>query len=155
MKSNIINKIARTYTLLNVLVFTAISTANSFAQSEVIEVSFKDLKQEANSDKNDLTDIVKLCNVSEAYSKGGLNLLTHNGDMEDLFIQENQNLIENPFYDHTWRFCSIFSTKTKDEVIARCVTNWNNIVCSLFTRNIRIISISLSNLGENKSYKTI
>jgi predicted choloylglycine hydrolase len=97
--------------------------------------------------------------------------LTHVGDREDIFQKENQEAIDNPLINQTWRYCSIFSSANENSVVMG--RNWDNqnvgsIIVSLyhptdgyssisFTRaidmgiplNIDLEQIKSSDLGRN------
>jgi choloylglycine hydrolase len=77
----------------------------------------------------------------------GLYLLTHFGDREEIFQKENQKLIDNPYLNDTWRYCSVFSATTEKSVIMG--RNWDNqnvgsIIISLYHPPKEYSSISFS-----------
>jgi len=90
-----------------------------------IDVSFAKIQGKDTDHEKTLKSIVTVRDISEQYATGGLYLITHYGNLDGLFQKENQKLIDYPWMDQTWRFCSIFSTKTSENgvVIGR---NWDN-----------------------------
>jgi hypothetical protein len=99
-------------------------TATGFAQEQIIEVSFARTGGDESNSSKTLKSIVKVRGISEQYATGGLYLMTHYGNQEELFTKENQKLIDNPWIEQTWRFCSIFSTNTDNGVVTG--RNWDN-----------------------------
>lgn len=116
-------------------------------QAEIIELSFKQPLVSDSDVSRTLESLVKVRDISETYSTGGLYLMTHVGDREDLFQKENQKAIENPMINQSWRYCSVFSTTTDHGVIMG--RNWDNqnvgsIIISLYHPPGGYASISFS-----------
>jgi len=93
-----------------------------------------------------LQSLVKVQYTGGLY-QDGLYLLTHYGDREDLFQKENQEAIDNPLKNQTWRYCSVFSTTTENSVILG--RNWDNqnvgsIIINLYHSPGGYTSISFS-----------
>lgn len=103
-------------------------------QAEIIELSFKQPPVSDSDISRTLKSLVKVRDISETYSTGGLYLMTHVGDYEDIFQKENQKAIENPMINQSWRYCSVFSTTTDHGVIMG--RNWDN-------QNVGSIIVSL------------
>ncbi|MCD6332950.1 MAG: linear amide C-N hydrolase [Bacteroidales bacterium] len=113
-----------------------------------IDVNFAKIQGTGTDHEKTLKSIVKVRDISEQYATGGLYLITHYGNLDRLFQIENQKLIDYPWMDQTWRFCSIFSTTTKENgvVIGR---NWDNqnvgsIIVSHYKPDDGYASISFS-----------
>jgi len=94
------------------------------AQGKIVELKFKQPADTGSSASKTLQTLVKVRDVGEQYSTGGLYLMTQSGDFEELFQSENQRAIDNPMINETWRWCSIFSTKNENSVIMG--RNWDN-----------------------------
>ena len=139
---------------------------SAFAQGQIIDVNFTKVQGTDTDHEKTLKSIVKVRDISEQYATGGLYLMTHYGNLDELFKKENQKLIDNPWIDQTWRFCSIFSTTTKNGVIIG--RNWDNqnvgsIIVSHYKPDDGYASVSFSraidlgfplNLGLDDMAKT-
>ena len=73
--------------------------------------------------------------------------MTHYGNLDELFQKENQKLIDHPWIEQTWRFCSIFSTTTENGVVIG--RNWDNqnvgsIIVSYYKPDNGYASVSFS-----------
>ncbi|UCE21503.1 MAG: linear amide C-N hydrolase [Candidatus Aminicenantes bacterium] len=117
------------------------------AQNKVIDLKFGQPPVSDSDTSRTLQSLVKVRAISETYSTGGLYLLTHYGDREELFQKENQRAIDNPMRNQTWRYCSVFSATTDDSVIVG--RNWDNqnvgsIIVSLYHPPKGYASISFS-----------
>lgn len=110
--------------LISIIGFMLIAASSITAQEAITEVSFKKVPGTETNHEKTLKSIVKVRDISEQYSTGGLYLITHYGNLGDRFKKENQKLIDFPWIEQTWRFCSIFSTNSSDGVIAG--RNWDN-----------------------------
>jgi hypothetical protein len=147
MKFN--NKKQKTVLLTAIFLCTAFGFGK--ARDEVIELEFgKAYASEADVEKT-LKSMVKVRAISETYSTGGLYLMTHFGDRDELFQQENKKLIDNPFINQTWRYCSLFATSTENSVLLG--RNWDNqnvgsIIVSLYHPANGYSSISFSRAIE-------
>jgi len=95
-----------------------------FGQGQIIDVNFAEIQGSDSKNEKILKSIVKVRGISEQYATGGLYLMTHSGSLDDLFQKENQKLIDHPWIEQTWRFCSIFSTPTDNGVVIG--RNWDN-----------------------------
>ncbi len=109
-------------TISTFLIF--IFAVSIFAQEQIVEVDFAKISGTDIDDEKTLKSIVKVRDISEQYATGGLYLITHYGNLDELFKIETQKLIDHPWIDQTWRFCSIFSTPTEDGVVIG--RNWDN-----------------------------
>jgi hypothetical protein len=81
------------------------------------------------------------------FCEDGLYLMTHYGDREEIFQDENQELIDNPLINQIWRHCSVFSATSESAVIMG--RNWDNqnvgsIIISLYHPPDGYSSISFS-----------
>lgn len=121
--------------------------ASTLVQAQTIDLNFAKIQGTDNSNEKTLKSIVKVRDISEQYATGGLYLMTHYGNLDELFQKENQKSIDHPFIEQTWRFCSIFSTKTKNgPVVGR---NWDNqnvgsIIVSYYKPDNAYASVSFS-----------
>jgi hypothetical protein len=116
------------------------------AQDEVIELKFGHPPASGSDTSMTLQSLVTVQGTGGPCQRG-LYLLTHVGDREDVFREENQALIDNPLIDHTWRYCSVFSTTTEKSVLMG--RNWDNenvgsIIVSLYYPAEGYASISFS-----------
>ena len=119
----------------------------SFAQEQIIEVNFTKIQGADTDHEKTLKSIVKVRDISEQYATGGLYLMTHYGNLDELFQKENQKLIDHPWIEQTWRFCSIFSTTTENGVVIG--RNWDNqnvgsIIVSYYKPDNGYTSVSFS-----------
>ena len=101
-----------------------IFVVSTFVQGQIIDVNFTKIQGVDTDQAKTLKSIVKARDISEQYATGGLYLMTHYGTLDELFQKENQKLINHPWIEQTWRFCSIFSTPTEDGVVIG--RNWDN-----------------------------
>jgi len=128
--------------LFMLLLFPGIATA----QEEIIELTFSQ-SSEANSDTaRTLQSLVKV-QGKHGLQQDGLYLLTHYGDREELFEQENLKAIEEPMIGQSWRYCSVFTASTDSSVFLG--RNWDNqnvgsIIISLYQPPDGYKSISFS-----------
>jgi len=97
---------------------------NEKARPQEIDVEFAEISGSDTDHEKALKSIVRVRDISEQYATGGLYLMTHYGNLDSLFQEENKKLIDNPWMDQTWRFCSIFSTTTENGVVVG--RNWDN-----------------------------
>jgi hypothetical protein len=116
------------------------------AEDKIIDLKFGQSPVSNSDTSRTLQSLVKVQGTGGLY-QDGLYLMTHFGDREDIFQKENQELINNPFIDQTWRYCSIFSTTTENSVIMG--RNWDNqnvgsIIISLYQPPRGYASISFS-----------
>ncbi|MGB2769295.1 MAG: linear amide C-N hydrolase, partial [Candidatus Zixiibacteriota bacterium] len=103
------------------------------AQGEIIDLEFAHPTVSDSDTSRTLQSLVKVQGTGQ-FCEDGLYLMTHFGDREDMFQKENQELIDNPCINQTWRHCSVFSTATENSVIMG--RNWDN-------QNVGSIIISL------------
>ena len=120
---------------------------SAFAQGQIIDVNFTKIQGADTDHEKTLKSIVKVRDISEQYATGGLYLMTHYGNLDELFQKENQKLINHPWIDQTWRFCSIFSTTTENGVVIG--RNWDNqnvgsIIVSYYKPDNGYASVSFS-----------
>jgi len=132
--------------LFTAMVFLMISALVS-AQDEIIELKFEDPPVADSDTSRTLQSLVRVRAISETYSTGGLYLMTHYGDREELFQKENQKAIDHPMINQSWRYCSVFSTAAENSVIMG--RNWDNqnvgsIIVSFYQAPGRYTSISFS-----------
>ncbi len=99
-------------------------TSPTFPQEQIINVNFAQITGTDTDNAKTLMSLVKVRDISEQYATGGLYLITHYGNLDELFQKENQKLIDHPWIEQTWRFCSIFSTITDNGVVIG--RNWDN-----------------------------
>jgi hypothetical protein len=132
--------------LLAVALFLLIP-AGWAAQDKIVELKFAQPPSAESDAARTLASLVKVRDIGEQYATGGLYLMTHFGDREDLFRKENQKAIDHPLIGETWRACSIFSTKIHDRLIMG--RNWDNqnvgsIIVSLYRPAERYASVSFT-----------
>jgi hypothetical protein len=111
------------------------------AQDEIIDLEFGHPPVSDSDTSRTLQSLVKVQGTGQ-FCQDGLYLITHFGDREDIFQEENQKLIDNPCINDTWRHCSVFSTTTENSVIMG--RNWDN-------QNVGSIIISLYHPPEGYS----
>lgn len=136
--------------LLTVVILLTVSGFVT-AQDKVIELKFGQPPVSDSDASRTLQSLIKVRDISETYSTGGLYLMTHFGDREELFQKENQELIDNPFINQSWRYCSLFAAATENSVIMG--RNWDNqnvgsIIVSLYHPPTGYSSISFSRAIE-------
>jgi hypothetical protein len=103
------------------------------AQDEIIDLKFGYPPVSDSDTSRTLQSLVKVKGTGQ-FCEDGLYLMTHFGDHDDIFRKENQELIDNPYINQTWRHCSVFSTTTENSAIMG--RNWDN-------QNVGSIIISL------------
>jgi hypothetical protein len=91
---------------------------------EIIELKFTEPPVSDSDASRTLKSLVKARGISEQYATGGLYLITHYGDREELFQKENQKAMSHPLINDTWRFCSVFLAKHGNSVLMG--RNWDN-----------------------------
>jgi hypothetical protein len=141
----LLNKKKTQTILLTVILLLTISGFVS-AEDEITNLKFGQPPVSGSDTSRTLESLVKVQGTGGLY-QDGLYLMTHFGDREDLFQKENQNAIDNPWTDNTWRYCSVFSTTTENSVIMG--RNWDNqnvgsIIVSLYHPPGEYSSISFS-----------
>lgn len=109
-------------TLLAAITLLMISGPVS-AQEEIIDLKFEQPPVSDSDISRTLQSLVKVQGTGGLY-QDGLYLMTHFGDREEIFEEENQRAVDNPWRDDTWRYCSVFSTTTEGSVIMG--RNWDN-----------------------------
>ncbi|MGB2990891.1 MAG: hypothetical protein WBC98_13130, partial [Candidatus Zixiibacteriota bacterium] len=77
------------------------------AQGEIIDLEFAHPTVSDSDTSRTLQSLVKVQGTGQ-FCEDGLYLMTHFGDREDMFQKENQELIDNPCINQTWRHCSVF-----------------------------------------------
>ena len=98
--------------------------APAVAREMVREVEFSRPPVTDSNETRTLQSLVRIRKISETYSTGGLYLLTHFGDREELFEKENQKAVEYPMIGQTWRYCSVFAVNSKNGIFTG--RNWDN-----------------------------
>jgi len=126
-----------------VVALSVLITRSASAQGEVTELRFAEPDASISETEQTLQSMVRARGISEAYATGGLYLMTHTWATEEHFQRENQNLIDNPFINQTWRFCSIFSSTSSDGrvIMGR---NWDN-------QNVGSVIVSLNHPADGYS----
>jgi hypothetical protein len=104
------------------------------AQDKIIDLKFEQPPVSDSDASRTLQSLVKVQGTGQ-FCQDGLYLMTHFGDREDIFQEENQKFVDNPYINETWRHCSVFSTNTENSVIMG--RNWDNqtvgsIIISLY-----------------------
>jgi len=127
------------------------------AQDKIINLQFAPAPVSDSATTIARPDIVKARGIDRDYSTGGLYLLSNFGDNDELFQKENQKAIDDPFINHSWRYCSVFRATANDSVLLG--RNWDNqnvgsILVSLYRPPQGYASISFSRaidlgFGEN------
>jgi hypothetical protein len=112
----------------------SVISGGASAQEKLVELEFSHPAASESNASRTLASLVKVRDIGEQYATGGLYLMTHFGDREDLFRKENQERIDHPLIEQLWRACSIFSVKAGDSVIMG--RNWDN-------QNVGSIIVSL------------
>jgi hypothetical protein len=117
------------------------------AQDKIIDLKFAKPPVSNSDASRTLQSLVRARAISETYSTGGLYLMTHYGDREELFQKENQKAIDNPLINQTWRYCSVFSATAENSVFMG--RNWDNqnvgsVIVSLYYPPRGYASISFS-----------
>ena len=110
------------YFFLTIILLSIISSP-LIAQDRVIELNFAQLPDSAQDISRTLQSIVKVRDPGGP-CQNGLYLLTHYGNREDLFEEENRSMIENPLKNRSWRYCSVYTAAANDTVIVG--RNWDN-----------------------------
>jgi hypothetical protein len=121
--------------------------APSRAQAQVVKVVFAEPPESGSDISRTLESLVTVRGISEQYATGGLYLITHYGDREELFRRQNQRAIDHPWIEDTWRFCSAFSAHWGDSTTVG--RNWDNqnvgsIIVSLYRPTEGYASVSFS-----------
>jgi hypothetical protein len=125
---------------LMAVVSIAISWCAS-AEGEVIDLRFEQSLVSDSDTSRTMESLIRVQGTGQ-FVQDGLYLMTHYGDREEIFRQENQNAIDNPLIDQTWRHCSIFSWASENSVLMG--RNWDN-------QNVGSIIINLYNPPEGYS----
>jgi hypothetical protein len=112
------------FVLSRSVILSVLIVLSAFAQGQIIDVTFAEIQGTHTKNERILKSIVKVRDISEQYATGGLYLMTHSGSLDDLFQKENRKLIDHPWIEQTWRFCSIFSIPTDNGVVIG--RNWDN-----------------------------
>ena len=126
---------------------TLLFSESALTQEKIIELKFTRPSCTDSSASKSMESLIRVRGISERYATGGLYLLTQCGNYEDLFQKENQKAIDHPMIDESWRYCSMFSTKSGDSVFM--ARNWDNqnvgsIIVSLYKPQNGYSSISFS-----------
>jgi len=103
------------------------------AQDKIIDLKFEQPPVSDSDMSRTLQSLVKVQGTGQ-FCQDGLYLMTQYGDREEIFQKENQDMIDNPLINQTWRHCSVFSTTAENSVIMG--RNWDN-------QNVGSIIVSL------------
>jgi len=138
------NKVKRVIFLAAIVSLTMAELAS--AQNGVIEVKFDEPLVSESDISRTLQSLVRVQGIVGLY-QDGVYLLTHYGDREDLFRKENQDAIDHPLINATWRYCSAFSTTAGNAALMG--RNWDNqnvgsIIVSFYRPENGYASISFS-----------
>jgi hypothetical protein len=134
--------------LLSVMfVFFPVFSGLLFAQEQIIEIKFEQPPQSGTDTSATMQGMVKVRDIGEQYSTGGLYLITYTGNFDKLFRKENRKAIDFPMITEPWRFCSAFSAKNDSSVIMG--RNWDNqnvgsVIAALYKPAGGFTSISFS-----------
>jgi hypothetical protein len=128
--------------ILAVISLLVVTVAAS-AEEEIVDLEFRHPPVSSSDSSRTLQSLVKVQGTGR-FCQDGLYLMTHFGDLEGAFIKENQALIDEPFINQTWRFCSVFSVAGENSV--KMGRNWDN-------QNVGSIIISLYH--PTKGYSSI
>jgi hypothetical protein len=136
------------YTFRTICLFLLLFfSLSALSQEEIVELKFRQVSDSGSAKARTLESLIRVRKISEQYATGGLYLMTHYGDREQLFEKENQKAIDHPMIDEPWRYCSVFSAKNGDSIIVG--RNWDNqnvgsIIVSLYRPSSGYVSISFS-----------
>jgi len=119
---------------LKIAVCILVMAVPGAARAEVVDLTFAHPPDAPSATERTLQSLVTVRDIGEAYATGGLYLLTHYGDREALFEAENRKLLETPFREQTWRYCSLFAARGGEDVVFG--RNWDN-------QNVGSIIVSL------------
>jgi hypothetical protein len=130
--------------LVAVLLLLAAGTAS--AQLEVTELRFNRPPASLSDTLRSLQSLTKVQGTGQ-FCEDGLYLMTHFGDREDLFQKANQEAMDHPLANQTWRHCSLFSTTGGGSVLMG--RNWDNqnvgsVIASLYEPPEGYASISFT-----------
>jgi hypothetical protein len=130
---------------LTVILLHLISAFGS-AQDEIIDLYFYQPPVSDSDTSRTLQSLVKVQGTDQ-FCEDGLYLMTHFGNREDIFQKENQEMIDNPLINRTWRHCSLFSSANENSVVIG--RNWDNqnvgsIIVSLYKPPKGYTSISFT-----------
>ena len=106
------------------LIFSLLLSVPAAAQDKPVELQFAPGPAAGTDAARTLQSLVKVRDIGEQYATGGLYLLTHYGDRNELFEKENQKTMDHAWINDTWRFCSAFcAAGGPGAVMGR---NWDN-----------------------------
>jgi hypothetical protein len=117
---------------LSVIILLVISVP-LLAEEIIIDLEFVRPAASDSDTARTLQSLVKVQGTGQ-FCEDGLYLMTHFGDREEIFLRENQEMIDNPLIDQTWRHCSVFSRANDNSAIMG--RNWDN-------QNVGSIIVSL------------
>jgi hypothetical protein len=113
--------------------FIAIILSNqAFADDRIVELEFTQPSAGESDIDRTMQSITKVQGTN-GLCQDAAYLITQYGDREELFAKANQEAIDNPMINQTWRFCSAFATSGGDNPILG--RNWDN-------QNVNAIIIS-------------
>jgi hypothetical protein len=85
--------------------------ACSSTQEQIVEVKFAEPPASDSDLSRTLESLATVRGIGEQYATGGIYLITHLGDRDELFRKENQRRIDHPMIEDIWRLCSAFSAR--------------------------------------------
>lgn len=106
------------------LMWGALYPISLAAQTHLVDIVFPMIEGSDTRPIKISQRLIKVRDINEQYSTGGLYLMTHSGNYDSLFDRANTKAINEPFVNDTWRYCSIFSTVRNDTVLMG--RNWDN-----------------------------
>jgi len=110
-------------TIFLAVILLLVITGLAWAQGDVINLEFGRPPVSGSDTSRTLESLVKVQGTGGP-CQTGLYLLTHVGDRENMFRRENQELIDAPLMNQTWRYCSVFTAAGRDSVVMG--RNWDN-----------------------------
>jgi hypothetical protein len=113
----------KTATAFLTVILLLMIPGSSTAQSEVIDLEFAQPPVSDSDTARTLKSLVKVQGTGQ-FCEDGLYLMTHFGDREEIFRKENQEMMDNPLINRTWRHCTLFSSINENSVIMG--RNWDN-----------------------------
>jgi hypothetical protein len=130
---------------LTVILLYLISGFGS-AQDEIINLEFNKPPVSDSDTSRTLHSLIKVQGTGQ-FCQDGLYLMTHFCNVENLFQKENQEMIDNPLINRTWRHCSLFFSANENSIVMG--RNWDNqnvgsIIVSLYMPPKGYTSISFT-----------
>lgn len=115
-------------------------------QDEIVDLNFEQPPASGSDEARTLQSLKKIQGTGQ-FCQDGLYLMTHFGNREVLFEEENQRAIDEPMVNQTWRYCSLFSASNGTSVVMG--RNWDNqtvgsIIVSLYRPTNGYASVSFT-----------